>query len=339
MCRTGRDSGGTPSYARARVRACARVLGGQVCQPESSHFGSVSPDADAPVPGSQGQRITLRRQSVRVSLARLTIAELGEFLAAWTQAQKLWSPTRIELIHVRQEVDPGDRGDRGDPGGSGGIRGVRCMTFSFSSPQPMSRTNHEIPLPRTPYIQSLNSLLLGLFALIGCATKPYGPYTPLDIARKDTAKAQRLSQDAAAVLDAEPDRAERLLREALTADIDYGPAHNNLGVLFLSQGKLFAAANEFEWARKLMPGHPDPRMNLAFTLERAGRIDDALATYATALEVYPNHLQTIQALARLQLRYDRDNDQTDDLLSEIALRGETDQWRTWARTQLLAREE
>ena len=182
-------------------------------------------------------------------------------------------------------------------------------------------------------------VVLLAFALSGCAAKYYGPYTPPDIARKDTAKAQQLSQDAAAILDTEPERAERLLREALTADIDYGPAHNNLGVVFLSQGKLFEAANEFEWARKLMPGHPDPRMNLAFTLERAGRIDDALATYATALEVYPNHLQTIQALARLQLRYDRDNDRTDDLLSEIALRGETDQWRTWARTQLLAREE
>ncbi len=179
-------------------------------------------------------------------------------------------------------------------------------------------------------------VLLGL-TFGGCAAKPYGPYTPPDFARKDTPKAQQLSQDAAAILDTESERAERLLREALTADIDYGPAHNNLGVLFLSQGKLFEAANEFEWARKLMPGHPDPRMNLAFTLERAGRIDDALATYATALEVYPNHLQTIQALARIQLRHNRADDHTDDLLSEIALRGETDQWRTWARAQLITR--
>ncbi len=72
----------------------------------SSHFSGVRPDADAPVPASQGQRITLRRQSVRISLARLTVAELGEFLAAWTGAQKLWSPTRLELIHVQKEVNP-----------------------------------------------------------------------------------------------------------------------------------------------------------------------------------------------------------------------------------------
>jgi hypothetical protein len=50
--------------------------------------------------------------------------------------------------------------------------------------------------------------------------------------------------------------------EALSADLFFGLAHNNLGVLYLKEDKLYEAANEFEWARKLMPGHPDPRMNL-----------------------------------------------------------------------------
>ena len=83
-----------------------------------------------------------------------------------------------------------------------------------------------------------------------------------------------------------------------------------------------------------MPGHPDPRMNLALTLERAGRIDEALDTYETALEVYPNHLPTVQALVRLQLRYDRADGRTTKMLKEIALRGETSQWRQWARSQM-----
>jgi len=34
-----------------------------------------------------------------------------------------------------------------------------------------------------------------------------------------------------------------------------------------------------------MPGHPDPRMNLALTLEQAGRTDETIQTYKTALEV------------------------------------------------------
>lgn len=110
---------------------------------------------------------------------------------------------------------------------------------------------------------------------------------------------------------------------------------NNLGTLYLDQGKLYEAAGEFEWARKLMPGHPDPRMNLALTLERAGRTDDALATYATALEVYPGHIPTIQALTRLQLRAGRADHRTAEFLDEIAMRGETDEWKTWARQRRL----
>jgi len=45
-----------------------------------------------------------------------------------------------------------------------------------------------------------------------------------------------------------------------------------------------------------MPGHPDPRMNLALTLERAGRTDEAIQTYKTALEVFPGHVPTEQAV-------------------------------------------
>jgi Flp pilus assembly protein TadD len=104
-------------------------------------------------------------------------------------------------------------------------------------------------------------------------------------------------------------------------------------VLYLKQGALYSAASEFEWAKKLMPGHPDPRMNLALTLERAGRTDDALATYATALEVYPDHIPTLEAMALLQVRSGKTDEVTKKMLDEIALRGETDRWRTWALGQ------
>lgn len=160
-----------------------------------------------------------------------------------------------------------------------------------------------------------------------------GPYAPLTAADRDPARAQRLTLEAADLADQDPVRAEALLREALTADLYHGPAHNNLGVLYLQQGRLYEAAGEFEWARKLMPGHPDPRMNLALVLERAGHIDEAIATYRTALEVYPDHLPTIQALTRIQLMHNRADDTTPAMLEQIALRGETPAWREWAKAQ------
>jgi Tfp pilus assembly protein PilF len=159
------------------------------------------------------------------------------------------------------------------------------------------------------------------------------PYAPLTEADRNSERAGRLTREAAALIQGNPARAEELLRAALTADLYHGPAHNNLGVLYLNQGKLYEAAGEFEWARKLMPGHPDPRMNLALTLERAGRTGEALAAYGNALEVHPDHLPTMQALTRLQLRSGRTDSRTPWMLEEIALRSDSPQWRDWARLQ------
>ncbi len=147
-------------------------------------------------------------------------------------------------------------------------------------------------------------------------------------------EAQRLTLEAADIMDIDPAKAEALLRDALAADIYHGPAHNNLGVLYLTQDKLYEAANEFEWARKLMPGHPDPRMNLAFTLESAGRYEEAFAAYDTALDVYPNHLPTIQAIARLQLMHNLEDERTTEFLRTISLRSDSEGWRNWAKMRL-----
>lgn len=183
---------------------------------------------------------------------------------------------------------------------------------------------------------SLIFLMLITAMPLGCASpRTTGPYAPADASLRRPADAERLALAAGELIDSEPDRAEAMLREALTADLYCGPAHNNLGVLYLQQGELYEAANEFEWARKLMPGHPDPRLNLGLTLELAGRTDDALDTYRTALEARPGHIRTIQALARLQLRARRTDGELRRRLEEVAMRGETEEWRTWARTQRL----
>lgn len=172
-----------------------------------------------------------------------------------------------------------------------------------------------------------------VLASAGCATRP-GPYSPQSESARDSNKAQALTQKATAIMDKDPAKAESLLREALTADLYHGPAHNDLGVLLLKKSLLFEAAGEFEWARKLMPGHPDPRMNLALTLERAGRVDEALTAYASALEVYEGHMPTIEAMTRLRIKSGRTDDKTRSMLEEIAFKGETPHWREWARGQL-----
>jgi len=165
--------------------------------------------------------------------------------------------------------------------------------------------------------------------LAGCASAPTGPYSPPTEGERDTVTAERLSREAADLIPEDLEEAERLLREALTADLFHGPAHNNLGVVFLKQEKLYEAAQEFEWAKKLMPGHPDPRVNLGLVMEAAGKTDDALGAYASALEVRSEYMPAIQGMARLLVREGREDDRLDRLLQEVVARGDS-AWRDWA---------
>jgi tetratricopeptide (TPR) repeat protein len=173
----------------------------------------------------------------------------------------------------------------------------------------------------------------------GCSTsKNSDPYAPVSEAARDTQKAIALNNEALPYMDKGDlpslEKAEGLLRQALAADLYFGPAHNNLGVIYLQAGKYYEAAGEFEWARRLLPGHPDPRVNLAMTLETAGRSDDAIATYRTALEVYPDYIAAAQGLARLQLKNGKADEKTPPLLRVIAMQGETAEWREWAKGEL-----
>ncbi len=179
-------------------------------------------------------------------------------------------------------------------------------------------------------------LSLSLVFQTGCASNRTHTQSTISGVRNQQLAAE-LTNKATDLLFDEPVKAEQILRQALQADLYYGPAHNNLGVLHLNRGELYEAAEEFDWARRLMPGHPDPRINLGLALERGGKIGDALDAYASAMEVYPNHLPAIQALARCQIRHGQRDEWTEELLQDIMYRG-TFEWKAWARIQLSAAE-
>jgi Flp pilus assembly protein TadD len=160
---------------------------------------------------------------------------------------------------------------------------------------------------------------------------PLTAYNPPAESARNPVEADRLSRQAADAIDrGELDHAEELLRRALSHDLYFGPAHNNLGVVFLERRKLYEAANEFEWARKLMPSEPDPRVNLGLCLERAGRIEDAMASFDAALQVSPEHLPAIQGAALLAVRSGREEPRLAGWLDAIAMRSDAP-WRGWAR--------
>jgi len=174
-------------------------------------------------------------------------------------------------------------------------------------------------------------MLAAALAFTGCSSTATGPYSPQSEGTRSTSEAERLNREGADLIRSDPSRAEELLREALTKDLFYGPAHNNLGVVFLAQDKLYEAANEFEWARKLLPDSADPRINLALCMERAGRTADALRAYDSALEVAPESLAAMQGAASLVVRAAQDDVRLAAWLQTIALRSEDQRWRDWAQ--------
>lgn len=174
-----------------------------------------------------------------------------------------------------------------------------------------------------------------LISCTSCASSSPGLRPPAhDVVSGDPKKAHGMALAALDVIDRDPAKAEELLQSALRADAFDGPAHNDLGVLYLRQSKLYEAATEFEQARKLMPGNPDPRLNLGLTFEKAGLYERAFGAYDAALEASPAHIRTIEAVASLTLRTGRTSDRLPGMLEDIALRGETDIWRSWAREQM-----
>lgn len=178
----------------------------------------------------------------------------------------------------------------------------------------------------------MSRLILLLVLLCGCRSQTgSAPYQVPSEADRQTSVAEKLNREAADLIEKDLAKAEALLREALTKDLFFGPAHNNLGVVFLKAGKLYEAAHEFEWARKLLPGNPDPRVNLALTLEQAGRTEEAFKSYEAALEVAPEYLPAIEGAASIAVRSRREEPRLRSWLELIASSDRAPQWSIWAQ--------
>ena len=96
------------------------------------------------------------------------------------------------------------------------------------------------------------------------------------------------------------EEAENVLKAALAADLFFGPAHNNLGLVF----------------------------------EAVGKLDDAAKWYEAALELEPDTPEIIGNLARLYVRRDPRDPRTRELLEDIILKDTRPDWSSWARERL-----
>jgi len=134
---------------------------------------------------------------------------------------------------------------------------------------------------------SLVSCLIAAALLAGCqsATHPRLPRRPLPT---PPWRAQENDRAYELIQQGKDKEAEPILHKAIDADVTFGPAHNNLGLIYYRQGRYYDAAWEFYNTTKLMPYQPDVRNNLGMVLEMdVTKYDEAIESYEHARKLAP----------------------------------------------------
>ncbi len=126
-------------------------------------------------------------------------------------------------------------------------------------------------------------------------------------------------------------KAEQLFREALEVDVNFGPAHNNLGQIYLARHQLYLAAWEFEYAANLMPELVEPIINQGLAYETGERMDRAAEIYQEAYNRQSNHPVAIASLVRARIKQDADPYEIAYLLDELIMHDGRREWVEWAK--------
>ncbi len=88
-------------------------------------------------------------------------------------------------------------------------------------------------------------------------------------ADRNTQAARQLNGESLALMEAgELDQAELSLKAAIDADPRFGPARNNLGMVYYRQRRYYLAAQQFRCAAETMPTRTQPKQNLAMTMAK-----------------------------------------------------------------------
>ncbi|MDR0608587.1 MAG: hypothetical protein LBG58_00570 [Planctomycetaceae bacterium] len=181
-------------------------------------------------------------------------------------------------------------------------------------------------------------LLLIILTAVGCAadsvTTPKYETVTVNPRRDPEAAAKHNQHGLEALAKGKLDKAEKHFKESLIKDVDFGPAHNNLGRLYFDQGKNYLAAWEFEYAAKVMPQRGEPYNNLGLVMERVGKLEQAVDAYEMANILCPNHPEVVGNLARVHWCQDKSALRTRDLLEQLIFIDTRPDWVSWAKEQI-----
>jgi Tfp pilus assembly protein PilF len=192
---------------------------------------------------------------------------------------------------------------------------------------------------KTPTMTTILISLLPAILTAGCQwnrapTAPAYETTARDPQRNTAAAQDRSAKGVALVKEGNIEEAEKEFRAALSADVFFGPAHNNLGLVYYKEKKLYLAAWEFQYAAKLMPTKAEPKNNLGMVLESVGKLDQAAKSYEEALAIEPDSAPATGNLARVYVRTNRRDDRARQLLADVVTKDPRPEWVAWAQDRL-----
>ncbi|HRT53494.1 MAG TPA: tetratricopeptide repeat protein, partial [Flavobacteriales bacterium] len=95
-------------------------------------------------------------------------------------------------------------------------------------------------------------------------------------------------------------KAIRFYEEALHHGGPEAQLHNNIGALYLQQGRLEQALPHLERVAALKPSDAHVRYTLGVVFARLGRMDKAMVALRTSVQLDPSDQRTQQALAQVQ---------------------------------------
>ncbi len=180
-----------------------------------------------------------------------------------------------------------------------------------------------------------------VLAAAGCGgmtagSGPGGAYRTVraDPGRNTEAAAKRNQEGLRHLEEGDLEAARKAFERALTDDVKFGPAHNNLGKVFFKQQNWYKAAWEFQYAADLLPTFPQPRNNLGLVLEEAGRLNEAVEAYRAAVALDPKTVAYRANLARALVKRGDRTPELREMLVAVVARETRPAWHDWARLEL-----
>ena len=184
-------------------------------------------------------------------------------------------------------------------------------------------------LCRLAIVTALPVALISLASVLsGCAVDSNAekavaadPLAPLRVAvelAEEAQRAERAAEDfksrgeTASKVRAKQDEALVLYQRSIAAYRDYAPAWNNMGKIYLDQGRNTEAKEAFVTAAELAPTDPTPMANLGLLWKDLQYADEAHTAYEAALARNAQYLPALREAIMLDVTLDRITQTTAD---------------------------